>query len=300
MLVGPDAMPAPPGRIASEEWLRTRPDCNRLPAEGTVRKPTIRDDEYPLRSLPWDGILVDDEGHPSDIVARVREVLRLLWPQRADGIEIEACEALEVRELRAYFRNPRNFFSDHIQRYSKSGRKAPIYWLLQTAKKSYGIWLYYHRVSKDALFHAIRTYVEPKIQHEEARRHELRRLYEAAKAGGAGKEERRMAKEMEAQESLLGELSDFKAKIEAVAYGRVPGAEAGCRGWDPDLNDGVILNLASLHAVVPWKEAAKTWDELAAGKYDWSHVAMCFWPKRVEAKCGEDRSIAIAHGRDAE
>lgn len=300
MLVGPDGLPAEPGRIASEEWIRARPDANTLPPEGSVKISTGSDADYPLTGLNWDGILVDDEGHPSDIVARVREVLRILWPDRADDVEREACEINGVKDLRAYFRNPRSFFTDHIKRYTKSQRKAPIYWLLQTPKRSYGLWLYYHRLTKDTLFHALRTYVEPKIQHEEARRHELRRHYEAAKVGKAGKEERRLVKEMEAQESLLSELSEFKANIEAVAYGRVPGVERDCRGWDPDLNDGVILNIAPLHAVVPWKDAEKTWKELNEGLYDWSHVAISFWPQRVEVKCKDDRSIAIAHGRGVE
>ena len=38
------------------------------------------------------------------------------------------------------------------------------------------------------------------------------------------------------------------------------------------------------------------WDELAAGKYDWAHVAMHLWPERVVPKCATDRSLAIAHG----
>jgi hypothetical protein len=297
MLLGPDGLPATPGRIVSEEWLLARPNANVLPLEGSVQNLTIKDEEYRLKNIPWDGVLVDDEGHPADIVTRVREVFHALWQDRADEVERQACEVLEVKALRAYFRNARSFFAEHIKRFTKSRRKAPIYWLLQTSKKSYGLWLYYHRLTGDTLFHALRTYVEPKIQHEEARRHELRRLYEAAKAAKAGNEERRLAKEMEAQENILGELTEFKTRIEAVAYGRVPGAEPGCPGWAPNLNDGVILNIAPLYAIVPWKDAAATWDELVGGQYDWSHVAMSFWPQRVAVKCKDDRSIAIAHGQ---
>ena len=299
ILVGPDGLPATQSRIVSEEWLRARPDANTLSPEGSVRVPTIRDEEYPLRDIAWDGILVDDEGHSRDVVRRVRDVLRLVWSDRAEEVEAELCRGLRVADLRSYLRNPRGFFNDHIRLYSQSRRNAPIYWLLQTSRKSYAIWLYYHRMSKDSLFHALRTYVEPKIQHEDARRHELRRLFDAAKLSKSGQEERRLAKEMETQESLVGELSEFKRRIEAVAYGGVAGAEPGCHGWDPDLNDGAILNIAPLHSVVPWKEAAKAWEELEEGNYDWSHVAMRFWPQRVEAKCREDRSIAIAHGREA-
>ena len=40
----------------------------------------------------------------------------------------------------------------------------------------------------------------------------------------------------------------------------------------PDLNDGVVLNIAPLREFVPWKEARKYWDELLAGKYEWSSI----------------------------
>jgi len=271
-----------------------------LPPEGTVNTPTIAEEQYALADMPWDGILVDDEGHARDVVARVREALRVVFKDRADLVEEEACKTLCVRDLRSYFRNPRSFFDDHIRRYSKKPRKAPIYWLLQSSRKSYGVWLYYHRLTRDTLFHLLHHYVEPKIEHEEGRRHELRRLYESAKHAKAAADERRLAKEVDAHEVLVGELADFRAKIEAVAYGRLPGAEQGCPGWDPDFNDGVILNIAPLHAVVPWREAAKAWEELGQGRYEWSHVALRFWPKRVKGKCLEDRSIAIAHGQEVD
>jgi hypothetical protein len=36
----------------------------------------------------------------------------------------------------------------------------------------------------------------------------------------------------------------------------------------------------------------------AQGKkdYDWSHLAMRYWPTRVDAKCREDPSLGVAHG----
>src|SRR5690606_16753624 len=44
----------------------------------------------------------------------------------------------------------------------------------------------------------------------------------------------------------------------------------------------------------------KWWKELstAQGKkdYDWSHLAMRYWPTRVDAKCVEDPSLGVAHG----
>ena len=72
--------------------------------------------------------------------------------------------------------------------------------------------------------------------------------------------------------------------------------------WRPDLNDGVILNHSPLWRIIahrPWQKSVKeNWGELAAGKYDWGHLAMHLWPERVVPKCAADRSLAIAHGLD--
>ena len=100
----------------------------------------------------------------------------MIWKDRADAIEKEACEILGVADLRDYFRKPGagGFWDDHVKRYSKSRRKAPIYWLLQSSKKNYALWIYYHRLDKDILFKALLNYVEPKIRREESRLDELR------------------------------------------------------------------------------------------------------------------------------
>ena len=71
--------------------------------------------------------------------------------------------------------------------------------------------------------------------------------------------------------------------------------------WNPNLNDGVIINFAPLWRLVPqhrsWqKECKKVWDKLVAGDYDWAQLAMHLWPERVVPKCATDRSLAIAHG----
>ena len=71
--------------------------------------------------------------------------------------------------------------------------------------------------------------------------------------------------------------------------------------WNPNLNDGVIINFAPLWRLVPqnksWqKECKSCWDKLVKGEYDWAHLAMHLWPERVVPKCVTDASLAIAHG----
>jgi hypothetical protein len=216
---------------------------------------------YPLK-IAAHSILVDDPDHPDDIARRVREALEVIWKGRVEFVEKEALESLGVKDLRDYFRKPGKggFWDDHVSRYSKSRRKAPIYWLLQSSKKNYAVWLYYHRLDKDLLFKALVNYVEPKIRLEDSRLETLRTQKSAA--GGSGRDAKRLGKEVERQEEFLSDLRDFEDKLRRAAN----------RHLEPDLNDGVVLNIAPLWELVPWKEAKNYWEELLEGKYEWSSI----------------------------
>ena len=256
-LVGTDGLP--PARVAAiapEDWLRARENVLDLPPAAE------RDNGEPVYPLPiaWDGIMVDDPDHPGDIVARVRGVLALLWGQRAGAIEREACEILGFKTLRDYFRDPRKgFFPFHIKRYSKSRRKAPIYWLLQSEKRAYGIWLYIHRMDKTTLYTAGRDYADAKVALEESRLEELKVGLEML----SGAARRRREREIERQAKLVAEVTDFRDRLDAAAL----------RNLLPDLNDGVVISIAPLWELVPWQEAEKHWQKLLAGEYEWSTMS---------------------------
>jgi hypothetical protein len=228
-------------------------------SDGPPTTDTLKD--YPLR-INWNGILLDDPDHQDDIIRCIRDALEIIWKTRADIIEKEACEILGVKDLRDYFRKPGSggFWDDHVSRYSKSRRKAPIYWLLQSSKKNYALWLYYHRLDKDILFKVLLHYVEPKIRLEENYLEALRS--QRAEAGTSGRGAKKLAKDIDRQEEFISELRDFEEKLRRVANLHL----------DPDLNDGVVLNIAPLRELVPWKEAKTYWDELLAGKYEWSSI----------------------------
>ena len=291
MLVGLDGLPAEPNCIVSEEWLRARPDANTLPPEGAVKNPTIPDDSYPLR-VSWDGVLVDDPGfngdrpHRDDIIRRVREVFDLLWKDKAHEIEQEACDILGVSDLREYFRKSSGFFQDHLKRYSKSRRKAPIYWPLSTASGSYTIWLYYHRLTDQTLYAAVNKYLEPKIAETERG---IARIEDDLKAI-AGRAATQLTDRLNEARAFLGELRDLREELLRIAA--LP--------YKPDLNDGVIINAAPFHGLFRLRSWAKDtedcWKTLAKGDYDWAHLAYTIWPDRVREVCKSDRSIAIAHG----
>jgi len=261
-LVSSDGLPASSGQIASKEWLVARPNAACLPALPEHVPAVVPDDCYPVK-IAWDGILVEDAENPDDIVRRIQMVLELAWKADANDFERRACEAFGVSSLRSYVKKSGKggFWEDHIRRYSvKRSRKAPIYWLLQSSRKNYGMWFYYHRLDKDLLFKALVNYIEPKIRLETNRLETLRSQKVAP--GISGKDGKRVAKELERQEDFLFELRDFEDKLRRAANLHL----------EPDLNDGVVLNIAPLHELVPWQEAEDYWEELLAGKYEWSSI----------------------------
>jgi hypothetical protein len=258
----------PPGQLQNVQALPARPED--VPAT------------YPI-TIQWDGIIADDPTHPVDIERCVREVIEEIWKDRANAIEQEACEILGVNSLRDYFRRPAGFFADHLDRYSKSKRQAPIYWPLSTASGSYTLWIYYHRLDDQTLYKCIQQFIDPKLADVEKELTHLRAVL-AANEGGA-KERKRL----EELETLRRELIELRTELELWAP-----------KWKPNLNDGVLITAAplwKLFRLPKWQKDLKAcWQELERGEYDWSHLAYTLWPDRVREKCKSDRSLAIAHG----
>ncbi len=296
MLLNVIGLPATPNNIVSEEWLRARPDANSLPPEGSVKNPTIKDEEYPIR-ISWEGILVDDafapEGqtHQEDIIRRVREVLDVLWGERAAAIEQEACEILEVKSLRDYFRKPSGFFQDHLKRYSKSRRQAPIYWPLSSENGNYTLWIYYHRLNDQFLYTCVNDYLNPRIEEVSKDLDRLRK--QMSDKPGLSDTSKTDLSRIESLEDFLLELKAFREELLRVA--QLP--------YKPDLNDGVLITAAplwKLFRLPKWrKDLMACWDKLKAGDYDWAHLAYAIWPDRVRGKCVTDKSLAIAHDLEA-
>jgi hypothetical protein len=261
-----------PGMLQGDDGLPLSPKAgHRLRAEG----------RYPL-DVAWDGILVDDPEHPHDLERRVHAALSVLWGDRADALEHEACGLLGVPTLREWFRRPAGFFAEHLKRYSKSRRRAPIYLPLSTPSSSYTVWLYYHRFSKDTFFRT-REIIGEKLRYEQTKLERLKSEY-------GEQPTRSQTKELETQEKIASEIKAMCEEVDRIAP-----------LWNPNLNDGVIINFAPLWRLVPhhkvWqKECKKVWDKLVQGEYDWAHLAMRLWPERVVPRCVTDASLATAHG----
>jgi hypothetical protein len=259
----------PPGMLQNDKGL---------PAE-----PKDLEADYPL-DVAWSGILTEDEGHPCDLVERIRNAATVIWSDKAASIEENACHILGAQSLRGYFRKTSGFFADHLKRYTKSGRKAPIYWPISTRSGSYTIWLHYHNLTSQTLFSAVNDFIDGpngKLKHVASELTALR-----AKGTARSREDERAFEGLQALELELIELRDILLKIAPT--------------YRPNHDDGVQITASPLWPLFrhkPWQKLLKdTWTKLEKGDYDWAHLATAYWPDRVREKCKTDRSLAIAHG----
>ena len=255
--------------------------------------------EAALRALALpDGIAVLDEGRLRDLPALVERALGLMLEagKQVDKEEVDKGAATEYAirntqevirlgangDLRAFL--SKDFFTEwHLRWY----RKRPVYWPLQSARRSYGFVLFHERVDRLTLYTLQRDYLDYKLN---AVRQQVADLNQAA-AMQTGATRRATEREAAKVAALLDELTEFARTMERIVRG----------GYEPEPNwidDGVILRLAPLWELLPlWRaEPKKYLERLARGDFDWSHIAMKYWPARVRAKCSTNKSFAIAHG----
>ncbi|MDR5879664.1 BREX-1 system adenine-specific DNA-methyltransferase PglX [Caballeronia sp. LZ032] len=211
------------------------------------------------------GILVDDQGHPHDLVRLVEEVLTRVAVAVPDDVR---------RWLQ------REFFPFHLRRYAKSRRKAPIYWPMATPSGSYTLWVYYPSLSSQTLYTAINDFVEPKLK-------QIGDDVTALRNQGVSRtrEDEKQFETLQAFEFELLELRDTLLKLAPT--------------YKPKHDDGVQISAAPLWPLFrhkAWQKVLKdTWAKLEKGDYDWAHLAKNYWPERVREKCKTDKSLAIAH-----
>jgi len=214
------------------------------------------------------GILVDDQGHPHDLARLIEEALARV-------------DVTMPNDVRRWLQ--RDFFAFHLQRYSKSRRKAPIYWPLVTTSGSYTLWVYYPSLTSQTLYTAINDFVEPKLKQVGADVTALRN-----KGSARTRDDEKQFEALQTFELELIELRDTLLKLAPI--------------YKPNHDDGVQISAAPLWLLFrhkPWQKVLKdTWAKLEKGDYDWAHLAMNYWPERVREKCKTDKSLAIAHGME--
>lgn len=225
--------------------------------------------------VPTDGILTNNSDSSLCLASHVREVMHYLWADRADDMEYELCQLIGCKSLQAYLASPTGFFDYHFKRYTKSRRKAPIYWLLASEDGTVDYWVYYPKLSKNTLPQLI---IRLREQQEQ-----LRTRLNAALAAHDKTQESQTRAEQEQVEGMMDELNRILAA-----------------GYVPNHDDGVPVTAAPLlHLAASrlWRvECEKNMELLEKGDYDWSHLAMSMYPARVTQKAKKDWCMALTHG----
>jgi len=267
-----------------------------------------------------DGILVDDPKHADDVVAHIEVVLRRVWGDEASALVREIARALKLKgddPLREWFGRMPNggFWEDHRKRYAKSKREAPVYIPLRSPDGHWLAWVAYHRFTKQTLYALL------------GERYLLRwrRVVDDALAPIRAKVAAGTKLSTDEQESYDAlrlrepDLGAFDAALRAVlawrpakdaAEDRNDAPERPAVEFDPQHDDGVLVCLSPLHALVPWppkntKSKARSrleevWRLVESGELDWARTAMRYFGDHVRAACAGDLSLAIAHGLDGE
>jgi hypothetical protein len=188
--------------------------------------------------------------HTLDLAGRVVAVLAQLLEESAvaDVIQAALGRGEPVRRLQVYLAKP--FFMWHLRQY----RRRPVYWLLQSPRGRFGVYIFHERLTAETLLQLRNEYVVPCLRYAEPD----------------------------------ADVAEFARRLDGVLQ----------RGYEPHVDDGVLLNLAPLWELVPaWSTTLRrTWQRLERGDFDWSETARMYWPDRVREKCRTNRSLALAHG----
>ena len=213
-------------------------------------------DDYPI-TLPPHRLLFDEAGHRYDMIAGLEASTAELVDSPIEMLQ--EVERFLGRDLRDHLR--RQFFKDHLGRYSKSRRKAPIYWPLYVPSRQWGVWVYAPTLNRETLF-AIEAAADQRLGSAIA---ETRRL-ESQQLEAGGRTTRELAQELERERKLAEELRLFHREARRIAE----------LGWEPDLDDGIILCATPLIELFPdWKvDLVAARKDLKRGDYDgWASVA---------------------------
>lgn len=258
-----------------------------------ILDPTTADLSHALSAgiLFLDGSLEEND-HRDDLGQAAAAPLHEAWARCGSAIAPN-------RNLRDWLRL--DFFKDvHKGMYENR----PIHWPLSSSGKTFVAWVNIHRMDERTLKVLLADHLIPARSRIDGELDDLRQVRDS--------EDRKAAREADSRIGKLTrwrqELQEFISAVEHCADHGAPPTDGRCPAreqdavYAPDLDDGVMINSAALWPLLEpqWKDPKKWWKELASSQgkkdYDWAHLAMRYWPTRVDAKCKNDPSLAVAHG----
>ena len=212
-------------------------------------------DDYPLK-FPASGLLLDEAGHEWDLLNCVDVVADWLFDD-GDAVTVELVAIFGRASLREYLR--RDYFKNHLAQYTESRRKAPIYWPLSVPSGKWTVWVYAPKLSREMLY----AVASEALRRENLASAEVSRL-EQEQASGGGRDARTLNRALDAERTLGEELRRFREEADRIAN----------LGWEPDLDDGIVLCAAPLADLFPqWREPAQYRNQLRAGQFEWATVS---------------------------
>lgn len=230
----------------------------------------------------------------------------------ADGLGHSAAEPLHDAwakygsKVGAKRASLREFFAfDFFNAIHKPAYKnRPIHWPLSSSKRTFVAWINIHRWDENTLRFLLAEHLHKAETRLDGELNDLRAARDSTDKKTVGQAEKRYDQVLKWRE----ELSDFIDLVTQCAEKGPPPADTKCpkrevdARYVPDLDDGVMINSAALWPLLEpqWKDPKKWWKQLASAKgkkhFDWSHLALRYWPTRVDGKCQEDPSLGVAHG----
>jgi hypothetical protein len=180
----------------------------------------------------------------------------------------------------------------------------PIHWPFSSASKTFVAWVHVQRMTEQTLRVVLADHLVPTLGRLDGELADLRAARDGVDKMAARAAEKQYDRVLKAREELIS----FIDAVEQCADLGAPPTDSRClpREQDiryaPDLDDGVMINSAALWPLLDpqWKDPKKWWKELATSSgskdYDWAHLAMRYWPTRVDKKCQENPSLSVAHG----
>ena len=245
----------------------------------------------PAGILFLDGSLEEND-HRDDLGQDAAAPLHQAWSLYGSAIAPN-------RSLRDWLRL--DFFKDvHKGMYENR----PIHWPLSSSGKTFVAWVNIHRMDERTLKVLLADHLIPARARIDGELDDLRQVRDSEDRKAARAADTRLSK----LSRLREELNEFIAAVEHCTGHGPPPTDRRCPAreqdavYAPDLDDGVMINSAALWPLLEpqWKDPKKWWKELASAQgkkdYDWAHLAMRYWPTRVDAKCQKDPSLAVAHG----
>jgi hypothetical protein len=215
---------------------------------------------YPFLEAEWvdgDGILPLSPGTGEEtLIDRLRRLLDTeLGPEHGPDVEVEAGSILgwktgdvwgkqKPTTLESWFE--REFFKRHVSQF----KRRPIAWHLTSPRGTFQAIVYYHKFDRNRLTLLRSRYLREVMEGLQRQLGEIKAVGIGEQGFGLGRAELgRMAK----LEEQLEDVREFDRRLGLLLEGRTREARIWCPwksaeeqpvGWDPDVNDGVRVNIA--------------------------------------------------------